>query len=283
MNHRQRGIALISVLLVLSLALLIVGGLLRSHHLSLQSSGQVLQQLGLHQLAAGGERWAVLLLQDALRDPEQPVERMPDWKALTPELDIEDAQILVDIEDLAGRFNVNSLLRKGQIDQVTLNRWARLLLLLEMPPVSLDQVGELHELSQLRLLDGIDGALLQQLEPWVAVLPVEAALNINAASPLLIRALGEIDGATAEALAHQASASPWASVQAFTQDPLISGLGLSSHGLGITSRWYRIQVRVTQGGRSLQLATDVEHDPKTLQLNVLQRRFMPANNEQRSR
>lgn len=46
MNGRQRGIALISVLLVMSLALLITGGLLRSHHLSLQSSGQQLLQIG---------------------------------------------------------------------------------------------------------------------------------------------------------------------------------------------------------------------------------------------
>ena len=47
MNGQQRGMALISVLLVLSLALLITGGLLRSHHLSLQSSGQQLQQIHL--------------------------------------------------------------------------------------------------------------------------------------------------------------------------------------------------------------------------------------------
>ena len=60
MNGHQRGIALISVLLVLSLALLITGGLLRSHHLSLQSSGQQLQQIQLRQLALGGETWALL-------------------------------------------------------------------------------------------------------------------------------------------------------------------------------------------------------------------------------
>lgn len=68
MNGQQRGIALISVLLVLSLALLITGGLLRSHHLSLQSSGQQLQQLQLRQLASGGETWALMLLRDALQD-----------------------------------------------------------------------------------------------------------------------------------------------------------------------------------------------------------------------
>ena len=65
MNGRQRGIALISVLLVMSLALLITSGLLRSHRLSLQSSGQQLQQLHLRQLGVAGETWALVLLQEA--------------------------------------------------------------------------------------------------------------------------------------------------------------------------------------------------------------------------
>ena len=53
-------------------------------------------------------------------------------------------------------------------------------------------------------------------------------------------------------------------------------LGLSSHGLGTASRWFRITVQVTQGQRRLRLATDVERDPNTHQLNVLQRRFLPS-------
>ncbi|VVM46243.1 hypothetical protein PS659_00549 [Pseudomonas fluorescens] len=273
MKGRERGIALISVLLVLSLALLITGGLLRSHHLSLQSSGQQLQQIHLRQLASGGETWALMLLRDALQDAKKPVERVQGWTDMAPDFEVEDAQILIDIDDLAGRFNLNALLRQGQVDQVTLNRWARLLELLDLPPVQLSQVGPLRELSQLRLLPGIDARLLQRLEPWVALLPTDVALNINSAPALVLRTLGEVDAATADALVLQAAKTPWASVQAFTQDPLLSGPGLSSHGLGTDSRWYRIRVLAIRGGRELHLATDVGHDPKTQQLTVLQRRF----------
>jgi general secretion pathway protein K len=283
MNGHQRGIALISVLLVMSLALLIIGGVLRSHHLSLQSSGQQLQQIELRQLASGGETWAFLLLRDALQDTKKPVERIQGWTAMAPGFDVEDAQIRIDIDDLAGRFNLNALLRQGQMDQVTLNRWARLLELLELPPLQLSQVGPLGELSQLRLLPDIDASLLQRLEPWVTLLPTDTALNINTAPALLLRTLGEVDAATANALAHQATTTPWASVQAFAQDPLLSGQGLSSHGLGTQSRWYRIRVQVTRDGRELHLATDVGHDPKTRQLTVLQRRFLPMNSHERPR
>ncbi|VVN45195.1 hypothetical protein PS862_00410 [Pseudomonas fluorescens] len=277
MNGRQRGIALISVLLVMSLALLITSGLLHSHRLLLQSSGQQLQQMHLRQLGVAGETWALVLLQDVARDPQKTVDMAQDWARLTPGFDIEDTQIRIDIEDLAGRFNLNALLTQGQVDQVTLNRWARLLALLDIPPLALSQVGALRELSQLRLLPGIDGQLLRRLEPWVAVLPKDAVLNINTAPVLVLRMLDGMEAETADALVRQRSTSPWASVQAFTQDPLLSGAGLSSHGLGVSSRWHRITVQVTRGQSTLRLATDVERDPDTRQLNILQRRFLPSS------
>ena len=276
MIQRPDGFALISVLLVMSLALLITGGLLRSHHLLLQSSGQQLLQIDLRQLASGAETRALLVLQDAMQTSSKTVDRTQAWALLPPDFGNEEAQVRVDIEDLGGRFNLNTLLVAGQIDQVTLNRWQRLQAALGLAPTQLAQVGALRELSQLRLLPGVDDQRLRELEPWVSLLPIEAALNINTAPALLLSMLGELDAATAESLVRQASSAAWGSVQAFTQDPLVSGLGLSSHGLGITSRWFRINVEVTQGGRVLRLATDVERDAKTQEWKVLQRRFLSA-------
>ncbi|MDZ4326801.1 type II secretion system protein GspK [Pseudomonas hormoni] len=283
MNGRQRGIALISVLLVMSLALLITSGMLRSHRLSLQGSGQAMHYVHLRQLAGAGETWALLQLQDAARASQQNVDLTQDWARMAPDFDIEGVQLRVDIEDLAGRFNLNSLLTQGQIDQVTLDRWGRLLELLDLAPLQLSQVGALQELSQLRLLPGVDGQLLRQLEPWVAVLPTEAALNINTAPALVLRMLDGVEATTADALVRQQSATAWASVQAFTQDPLLSGAGVSSHGLGTGSRWFRITVQVIQGQNRLRLATDVERDPDTHQFKILQRRLLPSSTHEMPR
>jgi len=276
MSGHQRGIALISVLLVMSLALLITGGLLRSHRLSLHSSGQAVLHVHLRQLAMAGETWALLQLRDAARAEQKTVDLTQDWARMTPGFDIEDAQLRVDIEDLGGRFNLNALLTQGQIDQVTLNRWGRLLDLLDLPPLQLSQVGALQELSQLRLLPGVDGLLLRRLEPWVAVLPTDAVLNINTAPAMVLRMLDGVEAGVADALVRQRSATAWASAQAFTQDPLLAGAGLSSHGLGTGSRWFRITVQVTQGQSRLRLATDVEREPDTFQFNILQRRLLPS-------
>jgi general secretion pathway protein K len=111
----------------------------------------------------------------------------------------------------------------------------------------------------------------------VVLLPKDAVLNINTAPALVLRMLDGVEAATAEALLQQRSTTPWANVQAFTQDPLLSGSGLSSHGLGVSSRWYRITVQVARGQSTLRLATDVERDPDTRQLNILQRRFLPSS------
>ena len=273
MRARQRGVALVSVLLVMSLALLIIGGVLRSHRLLLQSSGQQLQQLHLRQLGMAGETWALSLLKAQQKDSDLIADPARDF-------DVEDAQIHINIEDLAGRFNLNALLVEGQTDQVTLKRWARLLALLELPELQLEQVGALRELSQLRLLPGVYGERLRRLEPWVALLPASAALNINTAPALILRTLDGIEATEADALLRQRSTTPWPSVQAFTQDPLLSGKGLGSHGLGIDSRWYRITVQVTQGQSRLRLATDVERDAKTRQLNILQRRVLPSHSNE---
>jgi general secretion pathway protein K len=276
MKTPQRGVALISVLLVMSLALLIIGGVLRSNRLLLQSSGQQLQQIHLRQLGIAGETWALASLQAQQKNSEPIAQQASVF-------DVEGAQIRVDIEDLAGRFNLNAVLVSGQIDQVTLDRWERLLTLLELPDMQLEQVGVLRELSQLRLLPEVDGELLRRLEPWVALLPVEAALNINTAPALVLRTLDGVEAAKADALLSQRSKTPWSSVQAFTQDPLLSGIGLSGHGLGVESRWYRITVQVTQGQSRLRLATDVERDSDTRRLNILQRRVLPSNSNEIAR
>lgn len=283
MNERQQGIALISVLLVMSLALLITSGLLRSHRLALQSSGQAVQHVHLRQLAMAGETWALLQLQDPARATQKTVDLTQDWARMTPGFDIEDTQLRVDIEDLAGRFNLNALLTQGQINQVTLDRWERLLDLLDLPPLPLGQVGALQELSQLRLLPGVDGELLRRLEPWVAMLPADATLNINTAPTMVLRILDGVDATMADALHRQQSVAPWTSAQAFSRDPLLSGADLATHGLGTGSRWFRITVQVIQGASRLRLATDVEQDPDTRQFHILQRRLLPSSAHEMSR
>ncbi|WP_434572861.1 general secretion pathway protein GspK [Pseudomonas sp. Z3-6] len=274
---RQRGVALISVLLVLSLALLLVGGLLRSHRLLLHSSAQQLQQVQLRQLGLAGEDWARVVLEGSGITSSGPVDLSQDWARLEPVLEVDGAELRIAIEDLSGRLNLNTLLALGQIDQVSLDRWSRLLALLDLPPLTLPQVGPVQELSQLRLLPGVDGQTLRRLEPWVVLLPKDARLNINTASQRVLMTLDGMEAGPTQALVNQRRHAPYASVQAFTNDPLLSGVGLNSRGLGVGSRWFRITVSVIHADSRLRLTSDIERDSVSGRWTVRQRRFLPFN------
>ena len=273
--RRQRGVALISVLLVLSLALLLVGSLLRSHRLLLHSSAQQLQQVQLRQLGLAGEDWARVVLEGSGITSSGPVDLSQDWARLEPVLEVDGAELRIAIEDLSGRLNLNTLLALGQIDQVSLGRWSRLLAVLDLPPLTLPQVGPVQELSQLRLLPGVDGQTLRRLEPWVVLLPTDARLNINTASQRVLMTLDGMKAGPTQALVNQRRHAPYASVQAFTNDPLLSGVGLNGHGLGVGSRWFRITVSVIHGDSRLRLASDIERDSVSGRWTVRQRRFLP--------
>lgn len=273
--RRQRGVALISVLLVLSLALLLVGSLLRSHRLLLHSSAQQLQQVQLRQLGLAGEDWARVVLEGSGITSSGPVDLSQDWARLEPVLEVDGAELRIAIEDLSGRLNLNTLLALGQIDQVSFGRWSRLLALLDLPPLTLPQVGPVQELSQLRLLPGVDGQTLRRLEPWVVLLPTDARLNINTASQRVLMTLDGMKAGLTQALVNQRRHAPYASVQAFTNDPLLSGVGLNGHGLGVGSRWFRITVSVIHGDSRLRLASDIERDSVSGRWTVRQRRFLP--------
>ncbi|MGE8176002.1 type II secretion system protein GspK [Pseudomonas fluorescens] len=278
---RQRGVALLSVLLVMSLALLLTGGMLRNHRLVVKSTAQQLHHVQLRQLGFSGERWAL----QRLRHPEMQASRSVNlaqaWAQATPPFEVEGGTLHIQVEDLAARFNLSALLAGGQIDPLTRQRWVRLLALLQIRNPDLESLatshfGALTDLSQLRVWPGVDGEVLRRLQPMVALLPGNASLNINTASAQQLMTLDGMSETLARALVQQRPAEGYRSVQAFVEDPLLAGLELGSRGLGLGSRWFRITVDVAFGKSRLQLVSEVELDAKTRQVNVVQRRFLTS-------
>ena len=119
MPGAQRGVALITVLLVMSLSLLITAGMLRSHRLALGSSGQQLHHLQLRQLGLAGEAWGLQRLQVLMNDPRAALVLGPSWVGVQPPLALEHGRIDVSVEDLAARFNIRPLLASNGPDEVT--------------------------------------------------------------------------------------------------------------------------------------------------------------------
>ena len=140
---RQRGVALITVLLVVALVTAAAADMTGRHQLDLRRTGNRLALTQAHQIALGGESWAIALLardrRGRARDRktndirEQQGEntrvdsRDEDWARPLPPIPIEGGQVTGRITDAQGRFNVNDLVTGEQVNAVALARFERLL------------------------------------------------------------------------------------------------------------------------------------------------------------
>ena len=276
MRRDQQGIALITVLLVMSLALLITAGMLRSQRLSLHSNAQQLHQLQLRQLGFAGEAWARQRLREHLPDPKGVVAAGQSWAKEQPDMPIDNGRIEVEIEDLAGRFNVAALLTKGPVDKVVAQRWLQLQtgLKVSLLDASALQGLSLSDISQLRQVEGVDALWFSRMQPWIVLLDKGTALNINTASAGLLATLEGVTPDMARRLVAQRPQQGYADIEDFTFTPMLRGLGVHASGLGTQSRWFRITTHVRLGQSRLRLESDVARHLKTGEWHLLQRRFL---------
>lgn len=272
MKAGERGVALITVLLVLALALLLVGGLLRGHRLLLQSAAQQVHQVQMRQWALSGEALGRQLLAREVAYSGAPVHLGQPWAQSGLHLEVEGGEVQVAIEDLAGRLNLAALLIPGRPDAEVARRWARLLDLQQLPAVSPGELlaVDLFDFSRARLLPGFSQQQLRALEPQVAVLSPRALLNLNTASAPVLASLG-IPLSTAQQLVARRPAEGYGAVEAFLQEPLLARLDLTSHGLAVNSNWFRVTVLVTLGDRQLRWVSDLTLGSDQRHMRVLRR------------
>lgn len=134
---QQRGVALVTVMLVVSLVTVICTGLIVRQQLAIRASGNQLTGQQARQYALGGEALGMAVLARDFKapgsDPQNPVDHpLEAWAKPLPAFPIEQGELIVRIEDLAGRFNLNSLLQAGKPNQLALERFRRLLVRLEL-------------------------------------------------------------------------------------------------------------------------------------------------------
>ena len=273
-NARQRGVALITVLLVMALLTVLVASMLRSHQGMLGSVRQQIDASRLLQLAHAGERYALVQLKQQAATLLQVTHGGQPW-AKTRELDLEQGQVRLRLEDLSGRFNIAALTARKSLDPVLLKRWQRLCRALQIEPPVLDALAGQRMLdpSQLRALPGVDAETMARLRPWVVALPVNAGLNVNTALARVLVGLEGMEASAAKGLIGERPEEGYASVQQFLAHPRLVGLGIDSHGLSVTSRWFRLEVRAALAGKLGYLYSDLEIDLNSHQVRVLRRVF----------
>ena len=252
---RQRGVALLTALLVVALGVLLAAEAFREVGLDVRRAQTMAVLEQGYQYARGLEAWAIAILAD---DYEQggPVDHSQEpWNFGLPVIDVPGGRLTGRLADLDGRFNVNNLVLGEQRQETQIAIFRRLLTSLGLNPEIAASVVDWQDantfseqrgaedpaylradppyraanrdfahVSELRLVAGIDAESYALLEPYVIALPVfdqPTPVNVNSAPPELLAALhGAITPRVAENLYREGNAR-YESIEEFLQAPAL--------------------------------------------------------------
>ena len=301
-HGRNHGVALVSVLLIVAVVSALAYHLMTHHSLTLAASRQLFEQAQLREYALGGEIFARQMLYE---DWEQESSRTIDtflekWSKPFNPPQIEDGKVEVRVTDLAGRFNLNSVVGGGgienharlkrlyralNIDPSLADRWLDWIdddsevtglgledgdyLLYDVPYRTANQPAA--HLSEVALAAGLSREEFARFRSHVTVLPpLRLGVNVNTATSSVLESLGPNFGPS-EAQSLVQSEREYEDIESFTAD--YAALGDSAGVLAVRSDYFEISVRVERFESRVVLTTVVYRDPSSGQLSVLSRDF----------
>ncbi|MBA1276276.1 MULTISPECIES: type II secretion system minor pseudopilin GspK [Pseudomonadaceae] len=332
----QRGVALITVLLVVAIVTVVCAGMIARQQLSIRGTANQAQARQAWHYGLGGEALAQSILRRDLRASSagtgtgtgidngtengngtgQPsVDHLLEpWALPQPAYDLDEGQgqVQIRIEDLAGRFNLNSLVQEQQHNAAALAQFRRLLLRLQITEPYAERLldwldsdqqpsGELgaednayllldppyrtagsrmEDLSELRLLLDMRDEDFQRLAPYVTALPADTPLNVNTASAMVLSSLADsLSLSAAEALVQVRQAGGFRDVASFTAQPALGGVQLEGIRLAVASQYFQATSEVRLADRRMALVSRLRReengDVRVLQRNLGQPPRLP--------
>jgi general secretion pathway protein K len=220
---RDRGVALITAMLITALATMVAANLAWDNALDVRRTMVLLNRDQAFQVALGAESWVIGILHQDLEDSE--TDHLAEiWAMELPGLPIEGGEVFGAVQDLQGRFNVNNLVDdNGAVDEESVKQFQRLLLSLGLDQrfagVAADWIDNdidasfpdgaedsiytgmlppyraanqtLSSVSELAAIDGMDKLTFNALEPHITALPGRTNINVNTATPAVLQSLDE--------------------------------------------------------------------------------------------
>jgi general secretion pathway protein K len=219
-NDTQRGIALITVLLIVAMAATIATFMAQQQGFWQREMENGRDRAQARRIAEAGIDWARAVLADdaALNQYDHAGEM---WAIQLAAIPIDRGEVIGHIADQQGLFNLNSLVRNGGVSQPDLMRFQRLLVALELPQELASTLADwmdadqevlpdsaedeyylalpkpyrssgrpLSDIGELVWVKGFDKRTRGRLQPYVSVLPESnTAVNVNFAPPEVLVAM----------------------------------------------------------------------------------------------
>ncbi|MDH3947756.1 MAG: type II secretion system minor pseudopilin GspK [Gammaproteobacteria bacterium] len=279
MSQRNRGVALLTVLLVVALATTTAVAMASRQQLDIRRTENTLYQGQALMYLYGVESWSQQFLAQDRRDNEID-HNGEDWATRLPPLPVEGGQVQGLIEDLQGRFNLNSLNQPDDSGKLARERFERLLKQLEIKTEIMSTIQDWldadidprfpagaeddHYLgqepayrtanqnmlspSELLLLKDMNNEIYEKLRPHVNTLPEATPININTASPEVLMSLADdLSKTDIESLIIKREDKAYKSVEAFLAEDIFAGKNVSDTGLSVDSDYFLLVAQADIG------------------------------------
>ena len=283
-RNKSAGVALITALLVVSIATVAAVTLAAHQALDVRRTANLIDADQAWLYSKGGEAWAKSILIRDQQDNKTDSLDQP-WATTLPPIELPGGFIVGYIEDLQARLNLNNLVDADKANPETLSRFQRLLNTLELDEALAQAVADwldkdinaippdgaeddyylgldtpylaanrpMVSVSELRLVKGFDQETYDKVTPFVTALPAHTAINVNTAPPEVLASLSpKLTLEIAERLVEQRENEPFEDIEAFTNDPLIKELELPAEeieNLSTSSEYFLLhsETRIGQG------------------------------------
>ena len=223
MPGRQRGIALITAVLMVALATMLAVGVVYRGVLDQRRTATMFEMDQAWEIALGAEAWAADFLQRDLQQ-SQGDNLSETWAQPLPPLPVEGGSVAGRLVDLQGRFNLNNLVfADGTPNPDTIAQFSRILVALDIEPtwasimadwIDLDTqpgfpdgaednvylgqappylaaIMPITRASEIMALPGFGPERWAKLKPYVTALPVGTTLNVCTAPGIVLDSLSE--------------------------------------------------------------------------------------------
>ena len=220
---RQRGVALITAVLMVALATMLAVDVGFRGFLDQRRSGTLLAMDQALQVALGAEAWAADFLKKDLQDSQ--TDHLGEiWARPLPPLPIDGGSVEGRLEDMQGRFNLNNLVNPdGTTNPEAVKQLERLFAMLEIEPAWASAVADwldadtqpgfpdgaedsvytgqspphlaanmpVTRVSEIMVLPGFGAERYLRVRPYLSALPVGTPLNVCTAPGMVLDALSE--------------------------------------------------------------------------------------------
>ncbi len=281
--RQQQGIALLMAMLVVALASVTAVTLMHEQSLSVRRSEHNRNSDQAMMYSLGLEDYARSILQKDFKNSKTD-HLGEDWALGVPVLPFDGGYLTGGIQDEQAKINLNDVLVQETEDRLralcntlairsefidALKDWVDDDLDTVSPDGAEDDYytgleqpyrtanGPLSDVTELRLVKGVDAELYQALEPFVTALPGQTALNINTVSEQVYLTLG--NNLDAKKFINEREKDPFSSLEDYKKR---MNHTLPKNGVSVKTEYFLASGQVTFADRTLYVKTLIHRDGK---------------------